>query len=176
MNTHTYNALRFAALAVAVLVASGCAGTSPRGKYRCASEQEGMPCMSVQAVYEATHDGTVVSPVGKAARQEGAAGDSWAGDSAAGISVEGDSLLLTEQPRSAATFDRPVSHPDGPVRTPAKVLRIWLSPWEDEEGDLHAPGYVYSEIHGRRWSVGVKAPDVSDRLELLTPPLDATQQ
>jgi hypothetical protein len=49
--------------------------------------------------------------------------------------------------------------PEGPVpiRLPAQVLRVWIAPWEDAHGDLHAPGYVYTEIVPRRWSLGEPA-------------------
>ncbi len=49
--------------------------------------------------------------------------------------------------------------PDGPVpiRLPAQVLRVWIAPWEDAHGDLHAPGYVYTEVVPRRWSLGEPA-------------------
>ena len=39
-------------------------------------------------------------------------------------------------------------------------MRIWLGPWEDADGDLHADGYIYSEVEGRKWNLGerVKIP------------------
>jgi hypothetical protein len=33
-------------------------------------------------------------------------------------------------------------------------MRIWIAPWEDSRGDLHAPGYLYTEIDPRRWTLG----------------------
>ncbi len=42
--------------------------------------------------------------------------------------------------------DKPV-----PIRTPAQIMRVWIAPYEDEGGNLHAPGYVYTEIMPRRW-------------------------
>ncbi len=38
-----------------------------------------------------------------------------------------------------------------PVRSPAMVMRIWVAPYEDRNGDLNAPGYVYTEVEARRW-------------------------
>ena len=38
-----------------------------------------------------------------------------------------------------------------PVRTPAQVMRIWVAPYVDTNGDLVAPGFVYTEIEPRRW-------------------------
>jgi len=45
-----------------------------------------------------------------------------------------------------------------PIRLPPRVIRIWISPWEDLDGDLHQPSYIYSEISpGRgRWLFGEK--------------------
>jgi conjugal transfer pilus assembly protein TraV len=37
-------------------------------------------------------------------------------------------------------------------------MRVWIGPWEDTRGDLHAPGYVYTEIEPRRWQIGAPAP------------------
>jgi hypothetical protein len=53
------------------------------------------------------------------------------------------------------------------LRMPAQVMRIWIAPWEDSRGDLHAPGYVYTEIEPRRWTLG--APAERDRETLIRP-------
>jgi hypothetical protein len=57
--------------------------------------------------------------------------------------------------RVVATGAVPAS-PEDPLakRLPAKVMRIWIAPWEDSRGDLHAPGYLYTEIEPRRWTIG----------------------
>ena len=48
-----------------------------------------------------------------------------------------------------------LSSPEDPLalRVPARVMRIWIAPWEDSRGDLHAPGYLYTEIDPRRWTL-----------------------
>ena len=38
-----------------------------------------------------------------------------------------------------------------PIRTPAQIMRIWVAPYVDTNGDLIAPGIVYTEIEPRRW-------------------------
>ena len=70
-----------------------------------------------------------------------------------------------ELPASAIAGTRVVAtgpvlpRPEGPVplRVPAQVMRIWIAPWEDSRGDLHAPGYLYTEIEPRRWTLGAPA-------------------
>lgn len=67
---------------------------------------------------------------------------------------------------------------DEPFRVPAKVMRIFIAPWEDEQGDLHMGGYVFSEVEPRKWSVGATAVNVNDEYRLLNlnPPVrDAAQ-
>lgn len=56
-------------------------------------------------------------------------------------------------------------------REEAKIMRIFISPWEDQQGDLHMSGYIFSEIAPRQWAV-VKHDDGSDdgMLQLLAPP------
>lgn len=46
--------------------------------------------------------------------------------------------------------------PDGsiPIRTRPKILRIWIAPWEDDEGFLNTAGYTYKEIVPRQWAIG----------------------
>lgn len=61
-------------------------------------------------------------------------------------------------------------------REPAKVMRIYFTPWEDEQGDLNMAGYVLSEVEPRKWTVGLPAPSSSDSFVLLqTPGRDAAQ-
>jgi hypothetical protein len=61
------------------------------------------------------------------------------------------------------------SHPEDPLarRLPARVMRIWIAPWEDSRGDLHAPGYLYTEIEPRRWTIG--GPAEPERVMLIRP-------
>lgn len=40
-----------------------------------------------------------------------------------------------------------------PTRTPASVLRLWVAPWEDADGNLHGASHVYTEVLPRRWQL-----------------------
>ncbi len=51
-----------------------------------------------------------------------------------------------------------------PIRTPAQVMRIWIAPWEDSDGDLMVSNYVYTEVEPRRWMIGKSAPTLSPSL------------
>lgn len=45
-----------------------------------------------------------------------------------------------------------------PLRMPPRVLRVLITPWEDNAGDLHAGGYVFTEIEARRWTLASTGP------------------
>lgn len=40
-----------------------------------------------------------------------------------------------------------------PIRTAATILRLWIAPWEDNDGDLHDQSYVYVPIDSGRWVI-----------------------
>src|SRR5208282_229052 len=42
---------------------------------------------------------------------------------------------------------------NAPLRSPARVLRLWIKPWEDSDGDLHSQSYVYVPIDAGRWVI-----------------------
>lgn len=63
-----------------------------------------------------------------------------------------------------------------PIRVTPKIIRIWVSPWEDSDGDLHQSGYIYSEISDKkgRWLFGEKG--VSSRMSTLAPVTNEQEQ
>lgn len=115
------------------LLLSGC--TSIGGdKYSCSGIPDGVQCMSARDVYSATNDGNIPRSVKP--------GEEIAKSSSTGDSVI-DNYVTPRLP------NRPV-----PIRTPAQVMRIWIAPWEDTNGDLIVTGYVYTEIEPRKWVIG----------------------
>jgi conjugal transfer pilus assembly protein TraV len=52
---------------------------------------------------------------------------------------------------SAETRVTPSSGP--PIRSAAKMLRIWLAPYEDDEGALRDHGYMYVMVDPGKWQV-----------------------
>jgi hypothetical protein len=95
----------------------------------------------------------------------GTGGPKAAGGSAAETSKQAAAI---EGTRVVSTGAVP-SYPQDPLalRLPAKVMRIWIAPWEDSRGDLHAPGYLYTEIEPRRWTIG--GPAEPERVSLIRP-------
>ncbi|MFO1431252.1 MAG: type IV conjugative transfer system lipoprotein TraV [Candidatus Competibacteraceae bacterium] len=136
-------------------------------EFSCPRDQYGVHCLSARQVYQATQTTDRLSnDDGKRAasqKQEPPAATSvgrWPGD--------GDPMPVTTEhtPAVAATVTvpaqiLPASVPRTgeplPLRTPAQVMRIWIAPWEDAAGNLHAPGAVFTDIEPRRWQIGLPA-------------------
>ena len=131
------------------ILASGCATT----EYGCKGMPEDPKCLSTTEAYQLS-DKALPDPMKM--NEVNAAGVNAQTDSASSLS----SLPLTP------ILQQPVPKLDDPtpIRTPAQVMRIWIAPWEDAEGDLMVSNYVYTEIEPRRWMIGKSAPTISPSL------------
>jgi conjugal transfer pilus assembly protein TraV len=109
-------------------------------------------CLSASEVYAATETTDRVARRG--ADPEGSETEA----AAAAPSDTGDPAKTGLQTTpGAAPESRSLTLDPQRLRTPAGVLRIWVAPLEDTAGNLHAPGYVFTEVEPRRWRVGVAA-------------------
>ncbi len=59
-------------------------------------------------------------------------------------------VATTATPASALVW-QPAA-PGDPVLTADQVIRIWITPWQDQEGDLDAD-YVYLHLHSAAWRI-----------------------
>jgi len=76
-----------------------------------------------------------------------------------GVTADADASAAAIKGTRVVSTGAGLSSPEDPLalRVPARVMRIWIAPWEDSRGDLHAPGYLYTEIDPRRWTLGAQA-------------------
>lgn len=132
---------------------SGCSSLNiGSSEYACPGMPNGVQCMSARDVYTATNDGKVPRPINPdeaEAKEEGNFDDPKLRKGTKGSKRGGDVLNTYVAPRIP---NEPV-----PIRTPAQVMRIWVAPWEDTNGDLIVTGYIYTEIEPRRWVIGDSA-------------------
>jgi conjugal transfer pilus assembly protein TraV len=85
----------------------------------------------------------------------GGASHAKVADGAAAIKTDtGAKALPLDREAGLAGLEDPLA-----LRPPAQVMRVWIAPWEDSHGDLHAATYLYTEITPRRWSLGLPPPD-----------------
>jgi len=125
--------IRSASLGVIIVLLSSCGG-----HLSCKNSVGGVTCESLTTAYEHRYD--TPGPA------EGA-----------DESKEKEAHHEQERP-STQIVKRLALDKNLPVRIPPKIIRIWIAPWEDADGDLHQPGYIFSEINDRRgrWIFGEK--------------------
>lgn len=149
---------------------TGC--MSSGGKFACPAPN-GVTCMSPTEIYEATNSRThlegQIAPRDRDALGNGAGqpvdatGDALslgapaAAQPRATLLSAGDSLALVPNSSPSAGYSTGLNGGTEALRVPARVMRIWVSPWTDDAGDLHMPGFIYTEVEGRRWAVGTPA-------------------
>jgi conjugal transfer pilus assembly protein TraV len=127
---------------VLVITLFGLAGCS--AKYGCKGLPENPACLSAVEAYRATeHMSSKNKPTESSVR----------------VKTDGSSTATGVGPAEPAPNPR-IDDPT-PIRTPAQVMRIWIAPWEDAEGDLNVSGYVFTELEPRRWMIGKPAPTLN---------------
>ncbi|WP_126448289.1 type IV conjugative transfer system lipoprotein TraV [Sulfuricystis multivorans] len=130
------------ALLIPVLM-GGCASTMSgldgETKFACKAP-EGVSCASLSGVYA-----NAVANNLPALRKEG----------------KGEARAAAPA-KSGEIIGRAPSSGD-PIRTQPKVLRIWIAPWEDSEGDLHDQSYIYVVADPGRWMIEHNQKRIVDR-------------
>ncbi len=152
-NLKSKNRIVALALAIPVLL-TGCASTfNPGGEssFSCPGMPQGIVCKTPTAVYKSTNQMPAETendlPLGQHLGDKSGppAGMTYVlpksleAKSASG-STTGSGIVKTGKAK--------------PVREAAQVMRIWIAEWTDKNDDLHYPGYLFTEIQPRRWSVG----------------------
>lgn len=57
-----------------------------------------------------------------------------------------------------------------PLRSSARILRLWFKPWEDADRDLYDQGFVYVQIDNGQWLVDHAQRQIRDAYAPLRPP------
>lgn len=133
-------------IALATSMLGGCASIFDvkSSSFGCSGMPEGVKCLSVKDVYSATEASDFVNgEVAEKWREKNAKkapGAASNGEAVAAQAPAGDTVPAADKPK--------------PIRHPAQVLRVWINAFEDDDGDLYAGQYVFTEIEPRRWSIG----------------------
>jgi conjugal transfer pilus assembly protein TraV len=148
MKTNLLRIARGALMGVAALLA-GCASLSGVGgesHYACPAPQ-GVRCGSVTANYLQSLPGD------------------RPGQFTPGRVTELESAETAAEPAPAQAA--PTAYPDAatPLRSPPRILKLWVAPWEDRDGVLHDAAFVFVPIDHGRWLLrhGRPATRIQDR-------------
>lgn len=136
--------------AVFMLLAGGCSSLGVgEDEFSCPGRPGGAQCKSSWELYQMTGNGQVPAPSRPGDEDESSDG----GDentAPQGYVNSNDADFVVDNYVTPRLPDRPV-----PVRTPSQVMRIWIAPYDDTDGDFIVSGYAYTEIEPRRWTLGV---------------------
>ena len=61
------------------------------------------------------------------------------------------------------------------IRSNPRVLRLWIAPWEDTDGDLHEEAFVHVVVDTGRWLIEHVRPITRSRIDGVAPPVAPAQ-
>ena len=129
------NPVRLALMLAPMTLATGCAstlsGVGGNENYACKAP-EGVVCTSIAGVYANSVQNNLPSQ-----------------------RVEKRAVAPVPQPAAAPrTVPIASSAVEGSsIRSAARILRLWIAPWEDTDGDLQDQSYVYVVVDSGRWLI-----------------------
>ena len=144
---------------VLALALSGCAstlsGVGGADGYACKAP-EGALCTSVSGIYA----------------------NSVQGIPTAAKSPEKKSSVVAPAIYGASSIapGRPVSVSGTSIRSSPRLLRLWIAPWEDADGDLHEEALVHVLVDSGRWLIEHVRPASRPRVDGVAPPLSPAQE
>ena len=71
---------------------------------------------------------------------------------------------------------RPAPAPSASIRSDPRVLRLWVAPWEDADGDLHEEALVHVVVDTGRWLIEHVRPVSRSRVDGVAPPVSPAQE
>ena len=140
----------------AAALSGGCASTMSglggEGSYACKAPV-GSQCTSVSGVYaNSIHGQPPASDLPKPAKGPASA-----------ASVPANAPASTAAPGLGV--------PPSALRSQPRVLRLWIAPWEDADGDLHEASVVHVLVDTGRWLIERVIPANRQRVDAVRPPI-----
>ncbi len=134
-------------LVAAALLSGGCAstlsGVGGTSEYSCKA-QPGVHCESVSGIYQNALQrnlpGQKPSPARAPLPESKEQGEARA-----------QMVALTRPPAANPAPGLSSQIGPKPLRSSARILRMWFKPWEDADQDLFDQGYIYIQVDGGRW-------------------------
>lgn len=131
---------------IPLLAAVVIVGCSP--KFSCQETVDGIRCQNITSVYQ--------ERVLAGSKSTSTVYTDKVESSEKGLDKDGTLVPKNTALTSADIVRRMENDESRPIRVPSDVIRMWIAPWEDQDGDLHKPEYIYCEITGKRgrWLFG----------------------
>lgn len=130
---------------VSASLLAGCttmSGLDSDSKFACKAP-DGVTCTSLSGVYA----NVVANNNPRSPKKQDAQ------DDVAAPSRAQDTSRITGNPASSGE----------PIRSKQKVVRVWVAPWEDADGDLHDQSFIYVVTRESEWLIEHNQRRISER-------------
>lgn len=160
MSAPSLHAIPMALVYSLLLAACGdLSGLGGKSQYACAAPK-GVQCDSVSGNYYNSF-------------QPGGSGNGNATklpiDSALPTTTSGAQTVLHRPSAAHVARPSPLLEPAA-LRSPPRIVRLWIKPWEDSEHDLVDQSYVYVQTDPGRWQIAHAQRQIRDAYAPLKPP------
>lgn len=150
-------------LAAMCLISAGCSsfsGLSGSKSELACKAPDGVICTSVSGIY-ANSLAEALPGQRQLKSQDQSSGETDSKDS------REDALM----PSPAYYSPRDLATPNSgdPIRMAPQVLRVWIAPWEDTDGDLHDQHYLYTVVHKGKWLIETNQQQIRDSFKPVFP-------
>ncbi len=150
-----------ASLLLSTLMLSGCAnfftGLSGASNDLSCKAPPGVTCKSVSGIYINSVEGSLP------AQQKKPLTDKAPEQNKSGSGAE-KNQVISKPTNSLETLSSGT-----PVRVSPLILRVWVAPWEDSEGDLHDQHYLYAVINQGRWKIETNRENIKSQFRPVYP-------
>ncbi|MBW3512106.1 TraV family lipoprotein [Janthinobacterium sp. NKUCC06_STL] len=160
MSSISLRVKNLSAVAVCLTILAGCGdmtGLGGKSEYACKAP-EGVQCNSVSGnYYNSFPSGSGAAATGSPAKKTPRAAPR--------------SMYTMAKAASSGSFmqGQPAFEPAA-LRSPPRVMRLWIKPWEDSDHDLHDQSFVYLQTDPGRWQIAHAQRQIRDAFAPLKPP------
>lgn len=138
-------------LLILIILVSGC-GSLGQSEFTCSGTADGAPCIDSMTSLEVSDDDDFRKEyVSELKHRRSEDDDTNSYEVLEKMKGQRNAEGKTDTTNFATAITQPL-----PVLEPARVIRIYIKPWIDEQGDLHIPGLLFTEITPRKWSFGAE--------------------
>jgi conjugal transfer pilus assembly protein TraV len=138
----------FAGVASLALSACSITGTDSKAEFGCLAP-EGVQCMTTSGVY---HNSLANNLPAQRAHKT-APGEPAREAPAATTVAKAQPVALPQHVHGTVGQRAPDFAAAGAVRSAPRIMRVWVLPWEDSDGDLHDQSYLYMTLDSGRWLI-----------------------
>ena len=173
------SALAIGLACLGLLNIGGCttaSGLDASSKFSC-SAPDGVTCLSVSGIYANSKTGTLPAMQPKSAVSSEAASSPSAVAAAPGGQAR--EIVAYNAPANTVSFGGATQkttakamsapHSGAPLRTPERIVRVWMAPFEDAEGDLHDQKYFYVTVTPGSWTIEAARVNIKNTFQQVTP-------